>query len=143
MKKKKGFWIMCIIVGFILGVTGMTLAVDQGGSLRNAYGVLWMAGCLLCPISINRIARLSYEKEFPDLVDKEKIEYQDERNAMIRNMAKAKSADNIHWALLIAAALAFFGDKDGPLWPAGVLMGIFILRYGMESYYAYKYKKEM
>ena len=57
---------MCIIVGFILSLTGMTLAVDQGGSLRNAYGVLWMAGCLLCPISINRIARLSYEKEFPE-----------------------------------------------------------------------------
>lgn len=85
--------------------------------------------------------RISYEKEFPDLVHQEEIEYRDERNAMIRTQAKAGSADIIQWFILLTAGLIFFSDC--PLWPAVVLVGIYFLRSGIEYYYTQKYQKEM
>ena len=93
MKNKKSVWVIGLIVGFVLSMIGMMLGIEHGGSMRSIYGVFLFGGSILDSLSINRISRISYEREFPDLVEKEKIEYRDERNAAIRNRAKAKSAD--------------------------------------------------
>ena len=43
-----------------------------------------------------------------------KIELQDERNILIRQKAKAKSADIIQWLMMIIAYFAIFANA--PLW---------------------------
>lgn len=141
MKHKKRLLIIGIIAGILLNFAGHLICVDRGGSMRNIYGAISIGGGCLFILCINRLYRLSYEKEFPDLVHKEEIEYKDERNTQIRDRAKAKSADIIQWFILFTAGLIYF--TDGPWWPAVVLVGIYLLRSGIEWYYTGKYQKEM
>ncbi len=142
MKNKKIVWVIGLIVGIVVNFTGMMLGIEHGGSMRSIYGVLLFGGSILETFSINRISRISYEKEFPDLVEKEKIEYRDERNAAIRSRAKAKSADIIQWCILFMAGLVFL-VSDCPIWIVFVLVGIYFLKSGIEWYYTNKYQKEM
>ncbi|MFG6366384.1 hypothetical protein [Schaedlerella sp.] len=142
MKNKKSVWVIGLIVGFVLSMIGMMLGIEHGGSMRSIYGVFLFGGSILDSLSINRISRISYEREFPDLVEKEKIEYRDERNAAIRNRAKAKSADIIQWCILFMAALIFL-VSDCPIWIVFVLVGLYFLKSGIEWYYTNKYQKEM
>lgn len=142
MKKKKRLLILGVIAGPLLNFIAMMWGVERGGNMRNMGGVLLLAGCFLFSICLNRLYRLSYEKEFPDLVREEEIEYQDERNTQIRNRAKAKSADIIQWVILFTAGLVFI-IPDCPWWLVVVLLGIYFLRSGIEWYYTEKYRKEM
>lgn len=138
MKHKKGWLILGIAAGFVCGFIAIYAGIENA---RNYGGVFLFAGVILENMGIQRLYRLSYEKEFPDLVHKEEIERQDERNRMIRFMAKAKSADIVQWLILAAAASIYFSDY--PIWPVWVLLGVFTLRYAIEQYYMAKYKKEM
>lgn len=142
MKNKKSVWGIGLIVGLVLNFIGMMLGIEHGGNIRSIYGALLFGGAILETLSINRISRISYEKEFPDLVEKEKIEYRDERNAAIRSRAKAKSADIIQWCILFIAALIFL-VSDCPIWIVFVLVGLYFLKSGIEWYYTNKYQKEM
>lgn len=142
MKKKKRLLILGVIAGPLLNFIAMMWGTELGGNMRNMSGVLLMVGCFLFSICLNRLSRLSYEKEFPDLVREEEIEYQDERNTQIRNRAKAKSADIIQWVILFTAGLVFV-IPDCPWWLVAVLLGIYFLRSGIEWYYTEKYRKEM
>ncbi len=142
MKNKKSVWGIGLIVGLVLNFIGMMLGIEHGGNIRSIYGALLFGGAILETLSINRISRISYEKEFPDLVEKEKIEYRDERNAVIRSRAKAKSADIIQWCILFIAGLVFL-VSDCPIWIVFVLVGLYFLKSGIEWYYTNKYQKEM
>ena len=74
MKNKKSVWGIGLIVGLVLNFIGMMLGIEHGGNIRSIYGALLFGGAILETLSINRISRISYEKEFPDLVEKEKID---------------------------------------------------------------------
>lgn len=142
LKKKKSFWIAVVIAGLAMQFFAQWWIAEHGfHEIRHIAGIFVFAGAFAVPICTNRIWRISYEKEFPDLVRKEEIEYRDERNAMIRTQAKARSADIIQWFILLTAGLIYFSDC--PLWPAVVLVGIYFLRSGIEYYYTHKYQKEM
>lgn len=142
MKNKKSVWVIGLIVGIVVNFIGMMLGIEHGGNIRSIYGALLFGGTCLYSLSINRISRISYEREFPNLVEKEKIEYRDERNAAIRNRAKAKSVDIIQWCILFIAALVFL-VSDCPIWIVFVLVGLYFLKSGIEWYYTNKYQKEM
>lgn len=142
MKNKKSVWVIGLIVGIVVNFIGMMLGIEHGGNMRSIYGALLFGGACLYSLSINRISRISYEREFPNLVEKEKIEYRDERNAAIRSRAKAKSADIIQWCILFIAALIFL-VSDCPIWIVFVLVGLYFLKSGIEWYYTNKYQKEM
>lgn len=142
MKKKKCLLILGVIAGPLLNLIATMWGTELGGNMRNMSGVLLLAGCFLFSTCLNRLYRLSYEKEFPDLVREEEIEYQDERNTQIRNRAKAKSADIIQWAILFTAGLVFI-IPSCPWWLVLVLLGIYFLRSGIEWYFTQKYRKEM
>lgn len=142
MKKKKPLLILGIIAGSLLNFTAIMLWAGRGGSGRNITGVILIVGSFLFSTCINRLYRLSYEKEFSELVREEKIEYQDERNSLIRDRAKAKSADIIQWGILFAAGLVFV-ISDCPWWLVVVLLGIYLLQSGIVWYYMEKYRKEI
>ena len=84
MKQKKWPCILGILLALVLEFIGTS---SGPGSFRRVGGVCIGLGAALFSLCINRLYRLSYEKEFPELVHQEKIEYQDERNTLIRNRA--------------------------------------------------------
>lgn len=137
MKNKKSLLIVGLIAGIIFQFIGISAGINN---LRGIGGVC-LLGAGLIPVCINRLNRISYEKEFPDLVREEEIERRDERNILIRSRAKAKSGDIIQWCILFTAGLIYF--TDCPLWPALVLLGIYFMKSGIEWYYINKYQKEM
>ena len=138
MKQKKWPCILGIVLSMILQFIG---SYSGAVNFRRIGGVCIGLGAALFALCVNRLYRLSYEKEFPDLVHQEEIEYQDERNTQLRNMAKAKSADIIQWVIFAIACIVFFAD--GPLWITLSLIGAYALRYCLEWYYLSKYQKEM
>ncbi len=138
MRQKKWPYILGIIAAWILQFIGISFG-PQG--FRSLGGICIGLGAFLAPISINRLYRLSYEKEFPDLVHQEEIEKRDERNVLIRNRAMAKSASIIRWIILGIACIVFFAE--GPLWITLSLIGAYALDYCLEWYYLSKYQKEM
>jgi len=143
MKKRKLLRILSILAGLMIlfiGISSSHLSDAGIKALRTWGGVCIGLGSALCSTGISGLYRLSYEKEFPDLAHKEEVENRDERNIMIQNKAKARSADIIQWFVMFAAWLFFFAGY--PVWTSLVLIGVFVLRYGIEWYYIIKYQKE-
>lgn len=137
-KKKKILLGFCLIAGLLLQFTGICLGPGQ---LRIISGICIGAGAMLFSVSVNKLYRVSYEKEFPGEVRKEQIELSDERNVQIRNLAKAKTSDISRW-VVIGLAWANFLVR-GSLWTTFILIGIFALIYILEWHYAEKYRREM
>lgn len=138
MKTKKWPYLTGILAAFVLQFLGITAGAT---SLRHTGGICIVLGAVLFSLCINRLYRFSYERHFPDMVRQENIEYQDERNMLLRNRSKAKSADLIQWIILGIAGMVFF--TDGPLWIVFILAGTFVLLHILMWYYLRKYQKEM
>ncbi|SDH99857.1 hypothetical protein SAMN05443529_1241, partial [Desulfosporosinus hippei DSM 8344] len=69
------------------------------------------------------------------------IEFNDERNKIIQNRAKASAADITQWFIIgLAYVMILF---DYPLWLFGITVGIFLLYYLISIFFAVKYQKEM
>lgn len=138
-KKKKALLITGLAAGLVFQFIGITSGADH---LRIVGGVCIGIGAGLFSLSVNRLYRISYEKEFPQNVRREQIERADERNIQIRRRAKSRSSDISRWAVLGLAWVNYF-LMGGPLWITFALVGIFVLVYILEWYYTDKYEKEM
>lgn len=136
-KKEKALLIAGVAVGLVFQFIGISLGTHP----RMPSGICLGIGSVLFAQSLNRLHRLSYEKEFPQMVRQEQIELADERNVQIRSLAKSKSGDLSRWAVVGLAWLSFL--LYGPLWITLTLLGIFVLAYAVEWYYTDKYQKEM
>lgn len=130
------------ILGLAAGLAFQFAGICMGAAhFRMAGGVCISIGAILFSLSVNRLYRLSYEKEFPLLVRREQIEAADERNIQIRSRAKSKSSDISRWAVIGLAWINFL--VKGSWWITFALVGIFVLVYILEWYYTDKFKKEM
>ena len=87
------------------------------------------------------LARLHLEKTDPEIAKQNEIEYADERNTMIRNMAKAKAGDMIQWFIMGIAYITILTGT--PLWVTLAVVGVFLLRYILELYFTGMYQKKM
>lgn len=136
--KKKTLFIFGLIAGLIVQFIGIFTGAYQ---LRMISGICIGIGCVFSSLSINGLYRLSYEKEFPEVVRQERIEHQDERNVQIRNRAKARTSDISRWVIIGIGWLNFL--LSGPLWITLALIGVFALIYLMDWCYMDKYQREM
>lgn len=89
-KKKKALLIAGVAAGLVLQFIGITSGVTR---FRTVSGLCIGIGAMLFSLSVNRLYRLSYEKEFPQAIRQEQIELADERNIQIRSRAKSRSDD--------------------------------------------------
>ena len=137
-KEKKTLFILGLIAGLIVQFIGIYTGAEH---LKMISGVCIGIGCVLFSLSINRLYRLSYEKEFPEAVRQEKIEQQDERNVQIRNRAKARTSDVSRWVIIGIGWLNFL--LNGSLWITLALIGVFVLIYLMDWCYMDRYQREM
>ena len=135
MQKKSMFYIMAITISVLM------IILSQFVELNSHSGILLGTGAGVIGASIAKLYTINLEKKNPDMIKENKIELQDERNVLIRQRAKAKSADITQWLIMIIAYLEIF--VNAPLWIILLTVGIFVLYNIIQIYYINKFNKEM
>lgn len=135
MQKKSMFYVMAITISVIM------IILSQFVELNSHSGILLGTGAGVIGASIAKLYFISLEKKNPDMIKENEIELQDERNVLIRQRAKAKSADITQWLIMIIAYLEIF--VNAPLWIILLTVGIFVLYNIIQIYYINKFNKEM
>ena len=135
MQRKSMFYISGIIISVIM------IILSQFVELNSHSGILLGTGAGVIGASIAKLYFISLEKKNPDMIKENEIELQDERNVLIRQRAKAKSADITQWLIMIIAYLEIF--VNAPLWIILLTVGIFVLYNIIQIYYINKFNKEM
>ena len=135
MQKKSTFYVMAIITSIIL------IILSQFVELNSHSGILLGTGAGVIGASIAKLYSINLEKKNPDMINENEIELKDERNILILQRAKAKSADITQWLIMIIAYLEIF--VNAPLWIILLTVGIFVLYNIIQIYYINKFNKEM
>ncbi|MBP3928340.1 MAG: hypothetical protein J6D47_02070 [Peptostreptococcaceae bacterium] len=135
MQKKSTFYVMAITISVIM------IILSQFVELNSHSGILLGTGAGVLGANIAKLYFISLEKKNPDMIKENEIELQDERNVLIRQRAKAKSADITQWLIMIIAYLEIF--VNAPLWIILLTVGIFVLYNIIQIYYINKFNKEM
>ena len=135
MRKKSTFYVMAITISVIM------IILSQFVELNSHSGILLGTGAGAIGASIAKLYSINLEKKNPDMIKENEIELQDERNVLIRQRAKAKSADITQWLIMIIAYLEIF--VNAPLWITLLTVGIFVLYNIIQIYYINKFNKEM
>lgn len=135
MQKKSTFYVMAITISVIM------IILSQFVELNSHSGILLGTGAGVIGASIAKLYSINLEKKNPDIVKKNEIELKDERNILILQRAKAKSADITQWLIMIIAYLEIF--VNAPLWIILLTVGIFVLYNIIQIYYINKFNKEM
>ena len=135
MQKKSTFYIMAITISVLM------IILSQFVELNSHSGILLGTGAGVIGASIAKLYTINLEKKNPDMIKENEIELQDERNVLIRQRAKAKSADITQWLIMLIAYLEIF--VNAPLWIILLTVGIFVLYNIIQIYYINKFNKEM
>ena len=135
MQKKSMFYITAIIISVIM------IIGSQFVELNSHAGILLGTGAGVLGANIAKLYFINLEKKNPDIVKENEIELKDERNILIRQRAKAKSADIMQWLIMLIAYLTIF--VNAPLWITLLIVGIFVLYNIIQIYYINKFNKEM
>lgn len=135
MQKKSTFYVMAITISVIM------IILSQFVELNSHSGILLGTGAGVIGASIAKLYTINLEKKNPDMIKENEIELQDERNVLIRQRAKAKSADITQWLIMLIAYLEIF--VNAPLWIILLTVGIFVLYNIIQIYYINKFNKEM
>ncbi|MBQ1793316.1 MAG: hypothetical protein II006_01530 [Peptostreptococcaceae bacterium] len=135
MQKKSTFYVMAITISVIM------IILSQFVELNSHSGILLGTGAGVIGASIAKLYSINLEKKNPDMIKENEIELQDERNVLIRQRAKAKSADITQWLIMIIAYLEIF--VNAPLWIILLTVGIFVLYNIIQIYYINKFNNEM
>ena len=138
MVKKRSFYVFELLLGIGLTVTGFLFRAEE---VNNISGVLIGIGLSLLGSSLFYLYTNYFQQKHPKIKKQLEIEFNDERNKIIQNRAKARAADITQWFILgLAYVMILF---DYPLWLSGITVGIFIIYYLISIYFALKYQKEM
>ena len=135
MQKKSMFYISGIIISVIM------IILSQFVELNSHSGILLGTGAGVLGANIAKLYFINLEKKNPDIVKENEIELKDERNVLILQKAKAKSADITQWLIMLVAYLEIL--VNAPLWITLVTIGIFVLYNIIQIYYVNKFNKEM
>ena len=135
MQKKSMFYISGIIISVIM------IILSQFVELNSHSGILLGTGAGVIGASIAKLYTINLEKKNPDIRKENEIELKDERNILIRQRAKAKSADIIQWLIMVIAYLTIL--VNAPLWITLLTVGIFVLYNIIQIYYINKFNNEM
>lgn len=140
MKNKKTiFYIFLLAAGVILVYMGGFLFTAS--EFSTVPGVCIGIGSGLFGMSIAQIIALGITKKNPLLEHKKNIEVMDERNIYIRNTAKGKAFDFMGIALGIL--MLVYSVINADLLVVLLLVGVYLLIYGIYIAYLSKYFREM
>lgn len=136
-KRKKHLLIFALIFSLVIEFAGICTGPEKPIISRTCI----IAFAVIFPLCLHKLYRLSYEKEFPELVTQEKIELGDERNTQIRLLAKARTSDIIRLLLLALGAVSYI--TGGTLWLTLAVIGVSLLAYILEWHFTSKYQTKM
>lgn len=136
---KKILNIIMLVIGIALFAFGGVFL--KGEAVKSFGGVCIGVGAGMFGMSISNLWMLNFNKKHPDELKQSEIEFADERNSMIRNKAKAKTADIIQWFIMGIAYMSIM--INAPLWVTLIIVGIFLLKNILELYLMSKYQKEL
>ena len=142
MKKPKPDWGQIrinalIILGLLLHLSGGLYAMSEKGPDGLRFGLSFLAiilGTLL-------VTHFNEQIDNPLMGEEKRVALADERNAAIRDRAKAKAFD--FSTRLILTYVVLFSYFDGRLYHVTILASIYILSMGLEWLYRKKYEAEM
>ena len=121
-----GFFISAIADNEILGNVGTVVGALGCGTLGGSVGIIYQ--------------HKKYEKN-PDRKKQVEIELRDERSNLIREKAAAKAGNIANWLFL---GVAYIGIIIGlPTWLVMLIIGIFVLKVGLEIMLIKKYNEEL
>ena len=135
MPKKSMSYITCLSMSIIIMIGSLFV------ELNSLSGLLLGTGAGVFGACIAKLYFINFEKKNPDIVKENEIEFKDERNVLIRQRAKAKSADIMQWLIMLTAYLTIL--VNAPLWITLITVGIFVLYNIIQIYYINKLNKEM
>lgn len=140
MLRKKSFYVITLLVGVSLLGAAFVFRMFPDYP-KSVGGVCIGIGAGLFGMSVSNLFMKHLEKTDPKIAKQNEIEYADERNTMIRNMAKAKAGDTIQWFIMGIAYITILTGT--PLWVTLIIVGVFLLRYILELYFTGIYQKKM
>lgn len=135
MPKKPMFYIIFLIVSITMMIGSSFVESTYISGLLLATGAGMLGGCLA------KLYFINFEKKNPEVIKENEIEFKDERNVLILQRAKAKSADITQWLIMGIAYLTMI--VNAPLWITLVIVAIFLLYTIIQMYYINKFNKEM
>lgn len=135
MPKKSMFYITALSISIIMIIGSLFVELD------SLSGLLLGTGAGVFGANIAKLYFINFAKKNPDIIKENEIEFKDERNVLIRQRAKAKSADIIQWLIMLIAYLTIL--LNTPLWVTLVIVGIFVLYNIIQIYYINKFNKEI
>lgn len=138
MKKKFISYIIIVVLGIALIVSAVVL---EGKVTDAGDGMLMGVGAGLMGIGISMWRFFRWEKKNPAKQKQCSIEFNDERNVVIRLRAKAAAGEALQWTVLAAAWAAIF--LNAPLWAILAAVGIFLSKTILELCLMVRYQKEM
>ncbi len=137
---KKTFYIVVMVVCVLFIATGLLLRFTPY-SYRPLEGFLIGVGmgCFFAAFThyLNKVR----EEHNPNLKRANEIDLSDERNVMIRNRAKAKSADIIQWILIIISMLSIL--FNAPIYFTGIIVLIYLIKTILDFYFIGYFAKRM
>lgn len=109
--------------------------------LNTICGLLLGTGAGIIGGCISKLYFINFERKNPRIVKENEIELKDERNILIRQRARAKSADITQWLIMGIAYLTIIISAH--LWITLMLIGIFVAYNILQIFYVNKFNKEM
>lgn len=137
MKKSKYYAIM-LVFGLCLMLLSFFIKSEM---YKNISGLALGLGAGLFGAGSAQLIMKRYESKNPDKMKQNNIEYQDERNTSIRNLAKAKAGQILQWLVMALAYLLIL--INAPLWTVFVTIGVFLLYNLLVGYFMIQLQKKM
>lgn len=139
INKKIIFNILLVLAGAVLIYTGGFILT--GEEIKSVSGVCIGVGSGLIGMNIAHIIIAGIEVRNPSIARKKNIDEKDERNILIRNTAKGKAFDAM--GILLAILMLAYLLIDADLLVIFLLVGAYLLMFGIYMVFLSKYLKEM
>ncbi len=136
---KKEMNILAIVVGVVLMACAIFFIRDE--SMKTVDGLFIGIGAGLIGMGAANIVSAHIETLSPPLAQQKEIEYQDERNTMIRYRAKAMVGDILQWLVVGIAFISIL--VNAPVWLTLIVVGVVVIKFVLEMYFNVKYQQEM
>lgn len=138
MKRKSSYYVAMLIIGICcIGASLFFNSAEQ----KPISGILIGIGSSFIGLSISNLIMKHMDHKNPQLEKQVQIEYNDERNTLIRNRAKAKAGDITQWLIMGIAYITIL--ISAPLWVTLAVVVVFLIYNVIGLYLMNKYQKEM
>ena len=143
MLNKKKHLIGVTLTGVILLIVGLSASIflDKRELISRLFGLIFALGCGLIGGGIGGFCQIKRIEKIPGKFKQMEIEYNDERNTLIRYKANAKAGDISNWFVIIIAYICIIMDYS--TWLVFLLLGVFLMKYILWILLINKYNKEI